>query len=92
MPTTTKAAVPAGDAWTLIYAAAGDVTISLQNQSPFGDLLVRVGANAASDDTPDSAAEVLYQRERVSITLATDDYVFCRTLSSDCDGLVVMRA
>ena len=80
----------AGDAWTLAYTAGGTVTLTMQNRSPGGDLLVRVGASTATSDAAGAGAEVLYPREVRSIPLSSGDKVHVRP-TGESDIQVSMR-
>lgn len=77
MAAMTNVAVPAGTAWTLIYTAAGTVTITVQPRVPNGDVWVRVdGSSGATSDDPNSPAMLLRPYDRLSMTLATGDKVY----------------
>lgn len=80
----------AGDVWTLAYTAAGTVTLTMQNRSPGGDLLIRVGAATATSDAAGAGAESLYPRESRAIPLSSGDKVHVRPVGED-DILVSMR-
>lgn len=72
-------AVPAGDAWTLLYTAAGAVTVHVQAKAPTNGLLVRVGSGTATSDSADASAEYLNPRApAVAFVLATGDKIHAR--------------
>lgn len=90
MATTTSVSVPTGDTWTLLYTAAGTVTLHVQSRAPAGDLLVRVGSATATSDSPDDPAEMLNPREMRAIPLASGDKVHARTLAPNT-AVVTLR-
>lgn len=96
MTAMTNAAVPVSDGasaiWTVIYTAAGSVTLSLHNRSENVDLLIRCnGASGAANDAKDSPAEILLPRATMAITLATGDKVLAKPLRDDMAGRVTLR-
>ena len=76
MASTTFVSAPAGATWTLVYTAAGAVTIGLQNRHSSADMLIRIGSGAAVGDSPDAAARRMFPNEFWGPTLATGDKVF----------------
>lgn len=88
----TTTALPAGS-WTLVYTAAGAVTITMQNTTPSCDLLVRIGTAAVVGDPLTSAADRLHPFEhRSGVVLASGDKVFARPEASDRAGSINIRA
>lgn len=72
-------AVPAGDAWTLIYTAGATVTVYVQAKVPTNGLLVRVGASTATSDAADASAEYLNPRApAVAFNLVSGDKIHAR--------------
>lgn len=92
MASTTNVTAVAGAAWTLAYTAAGAVTIGVQNRHKNSEVLVRVGASAATGDSPDASALLLFPNEYRTLTLANGDKVFTRPLSADENAIVVVLA
>jgi|GEM_PF-5544827 len=83
--------VPAGDAWTLLYTAAGNVTVYVQAKSPAGGLLVRAGSGTATSDAANAAAEFLNARApAVAFVLATGDKLHARSDGPN-DNVAVLR-
>lgn len=73
-------AVPAGDAWTLLYTASGNVTVYVQAKSAVGGLLVRVGSGTATSDAANASAEFLNARApAVPFVLASGDKIHARS-------------
>ena len=91
MATTSSVAVPAGDVWTLLYTAAGTVTLFVQNMSNDTDLLVRVGSATATSDSAQAAAEQLYSYEGRSIALVSGDKVHARSKSPSMAAKATIR-
>lgn len=83
--------VPAGDAWTLVYTAAGAVTLFLQNRSSSVDLLIRISASATTGDATTAAAEILFARDDRSIPLASGDKVYARHNVATVPGSLSVR-
>lgn len=77
--------------WTLLYTAAGAVTITLQNRGAV-DLRLRIGAAAVVGDALSAAHDTIYQREIRSITLAAADKVFAAPDNDSTPGKVNIRA
>lgn len=76
----------ASGSWTLAYTAAGAVTITLQNRSTANDVLVRIGPSTATSDAVNAAAEVLYARQSLAVTLANGDKVHVRSANEDASA------
>lgn len=74
MSTMTTTDVPAGE-WTVIYTAAGTVTIAVQNQTPSSTLKIRVDASASTGDATTAPHDVLQPFQIVSYALASGDVV-----------------
>ena len=95
MAAMTNVVVPVSDGtnhWTLIYTAAGTVTLNIQNRHPQADLMVRVnGSSGAATDAKDAAAELLRPFDRMSMTLASGDKVLARTVRDEVPGRVTIR-
>lgn len=91
MTAMTTTSLPAG-AWTSLYTAAGAVTITLQNQSPASDLMIRIATGATTGDALTAAADVLRPFEHRSATLANGDVVMARPVQTDMPGKINIRA
>lgn len=85
MATTTAVSIAAGAAWTLVYTAAGTVSLKVQNRSPSKSCLIRVGASTTTSDDDDAAAEVLNPGEYRVIDLVNTDKVHARPIGNAGD-------
>jgi len=90
MTAMTTTALPSGQ-WTLLYTASGDITITLQNQTPASSIKVRIGASAATTDALTSAADVVQPYEVRALTLANGDKVIAAPVQAIA-GAVNIRA
>lgn len=89
MTAMTNVAVPV-DEWTLAHTAGADGSITVQNRAAC-DLLVRIGAAAATTDAADAAAEALNPGEFRVYVLASGDKLLLRPLR-DVGGIVTLRS
>lgn len=80
------------NAWTSLYTAAGEVTITVQNLSKATEIRLRIASGARGDDAATAAADVLQPMERGSFTLATGDVVMARPVSDSTPGSINIRA
>lgn len=87
----TTTSLPVGQ-WTLIYTAAGAVTLTAQNLSKASEIKLRIGSTVGIGDALTAAADVLQPMERASITLATGDKIMARPVSDNGPGSINLRA
>lgn len=88
----TTTSLPVGS-WTLLYTAAGAVTVTLQNLSKASEIAVRVGASAVVGDALTAAADIMQPMAHRDFVLATGDKIFARPVSADNGpGRVNVRA
>lgn len=72
MSSMTKVVAESGE-WTLVYTAAGTVTVYLTNLSTHMGLKVRVGASASISDADDAPADFVEPLKRQAYPLVNGD-------------------
>lgn len=92
MTTMTTTSLPAGQ-WTLLYTAAGAVTVTVQSLTPASDLRLRIGSAVdASADALTAAADILRPFEHREVTLAILDKIIACPMQSTLTGSINVRA
>lgn len=81
MATMTKTAVNVG-AWTVVYTAAGAITITLQNLDGATPMKVRIGTAVVVGDSLEAAADVLLPLDLRAYTLAISEVVMVQPVRS----------
>lgn len=88
MTAMTATAAPAA-AWTLVYTAAGAVTINAHNPSNSTKLRVRIGAAVVIGDALTSASIILQCEDTKPYTLAIGDKVMVQPVGADAGSVLI---
>jgi hypothetical protein len=84
-----RIAVPVG-AWTSVYTATGNVSISIYNESHNVPVMIRIGSAATSGDALNAAAQEVRPRERAQFAgLVNTDAVFAQPIGSTAGSIVL---